>query len=94
MTFTRSVTLKLNTMSTSNWRNYGIWRLGCILNFLESTDALIYEVRDPSGKFVYGFYRESSILYHLDDQFDIIVLDKEQYIKELKERIKRMKDEK
>ena len=81
-------------MSISKWRKYGLWKLRSILNFLENSDALIYEVRDQSGKFKYPFYTEQYLHAYLTEEYEIVVLDKEKYLKEFRERIKTMEDEK
>ena len=60
------------------------------MNFLESTDALIYEVRDRSGKFVCSFVGEHQLRHYPEKQYLLIQLNKDDHIAQLKERIKQI----
>lgn len=74
-------------MSKSKWRRYGIWKLKNQLGFLENTEEGVYEVRDLEGKFICSFIGEYQLRHYEGKEFDVIQLDKEDYMKQLRIRI-------
>ena len=69
-------------MSTSKWRNYGIWKLRGELNFLESTNVQVYQIWTRSGKFLCSFVGEYLLHHYPRDQYLVIGLNKEEYMEE------------
>lgn len=74
-------------MSTSKWTSYGLWKLRTELNFLEKTEAQVYEVFDRSGKFICSFYGEQQLKHYPREVYEIITIDKQRHLRELRVRI-------
>lgn len=88
--------LKRNTMSEAYWHNYGLWKLRTQLIYLEGSHAQVHEVHDRSGKVLCSFIEPpqieikgtSTMWHYLDEKYEIHLLDKHQYLNELKNMIK------